>query len=184
MKAILESIDKDIDTHNKKASQFLDTVHGVLFVALFFAALYILPGLADRALPGFEKDFTQEQERHSLALKRFKEQFKKDFYYVSEKEYESANEKKQITSEFSEARKISQQMPRDSVVKVLRFTKALSIEDSKMESLAKLIPVVLGAVLAGFLLTYRFHVQTAKEFTLKKIELMAKIGSESEKGNA
>jgi len=184
MKAILESIDKDIETHNKKASQFLDTVHGMLFVALFFAALYILPGLADRALPGFERDFTKEQERHLLAMKQFKEQFKKDFYYISEKEYESAKERNKITPELSDARTISRQIPNDSVVRALRFTKALSIEDSRMESLAKLLPIVLGAVLAGFLLTYRFHVQTAKEFTLKKIELMAKNGSESGRGSA
>ncbi|TDM09008.1 MAG: hypothetical protein C4K60_06545 [Ideonella sp. MAG2] len=184
MKTILESIDKDIETHNQKASQFLNTVHAMLFVAILFAALYILPGLADRALPGFERDFIKDQERHVLAVKKFKDQFKKDFYFVSEKEYESAKEKNQVTPELTEAWTTSRGRPNDSIIKALRFTKALSIDDSKMESLAKLVPIILGAVLAGFLLTYRFHVQTAKEFTLKKIELMAKIGSESEKSSA
>lgn len=177
MKEILQSIDKDIESHTKKASEFLSTVHAVLSTAAIFAVLYLLPGIAERALPGFEADLNTAQDSYKSEILAFEKLYNKKFYFVSEKDFGRAKEGHQVNAELTDARKASISAPDDSFVKTLRFFKALKVEDSKMESLAKLIPIILGAVLAGFLLTYRFHVQTAKDFTLKKIELMSKLAS-------
>lgn len=58
---------------------------------------------------------------------------------------------------------------------IVRLIAGLKIEDSKIEFVLKMLPFVMGAILAGFLVTYRLHVLAAKDLAVKKIDLFGQV---------
>ena len=48
------------------------------------------------------------------------------------------------------------------------------VQDSKMESIFKLLPILLGTVFGALLLTYRSHAKATDQFRNKKIEAQLK----------
>ena len=174
LKPILESIDKDIATHTAKADEFLFMVYAMLAIALFFSVLYVAPGMAERALPKAESELSEARTEYNQKLQDYKNKYKEEPYTVTNKALKAAEEEGRADQKMRDAHYFYLTAPSDRFVQIYRLLSSLKIEDSKMEGLGKIIPLILGGALAGFLLTYRFHVQTAKDFTLKKIELLSK----------
>jgi len=182
MQSLLDSIERDIKDHNSKAQSFLAIAYAVLIAAVVFALLYVVPGIAARALPEMEKELIASQQIHRLSEEQFMAKYKKKPYDVTKKEFESSISAGTVTDELRDAYALTL-VPSDTLVKFFRLLRTLQVEDRKMEYLGTIIPIVLGGVLAGFLLTYRFHAQAAKEFSLKKFELLQSNLLAHKKGN-
>ena len=147
----------------------------------------LAPGIAERALPSLEADLTSEKESYRRSAVEFQRRFGKGVYYVSSDKYKELEKAGTLTPEIREAYSLGTAGPSSHFVSGLKFTKALKVEESKMEVLSKVIPLILGGVLAGFLLTYRFHVGVAKDLAFKRIDLFSNQKSDTgtaEKKNA
>jgi hypothetical protein len=175
---IVKAIDEDIEKHHQKASGMLGVVESVLTFGVIALLLYFVPSMAEKALPSIQAEAGQEKSKYEEAVRDFEGRYSKKFYSVSEDEYETLTENNAVTDAVREARTITKMNDGESkVLSLVAFVSALKIDDGKIEFVLKLLPYVIGAVLAGFLVTYRLHVVSAKELAIKKIELLERAQS-------
>lgn len=172
---IIKAIDADIGKHHSKASEMLNTVQSILMLGLVVLLIYFAPGVAERQLPMLEEAAKTEVAAYEMAITKFKAKYKADYVFVSQEAYEQHKKNGTATEQIESARDISRmENGNGAALTAARLISKLRVEDSKIEFVLKLLPYVIGVVLAGFLVTYRLHVMSAKELTLKKFDILAR----------
>lgn len=171
---IIKSIDSDIDKHHSKASEMLSNVEGILAIGLVILLIYVAPGIAERALPKLEEESKAEKVAYAAAVADFKAKYKVDYAYISHDDYKEHKKNHTVTETMESARDISVMERGDSfILPTARFIAKLKVEDSKIEFVLTILPYLTGVILAGFLITYRLHVISARELALKKFDIFA-----------
>lgn len=179
-KELIKAIDADIDKHHSKASEMLGVVQFILFLCMVILFIYVAPGISDRALPKMDEEAKAEKVAYAQAKADFEAKYKTKYYSVSKKEFERHVENGTADEKVKAAREISTMGRGDGLLlTVTSVISKLKVEDSKIEFVLKILPYVIGAVLAGFLVTYRLHVVSAKELASKKFDIIAKSPTNS-----
>jgi hypothetical protein len=176
---LIKAIDEDINKHHLKASDMLGVIWFLFFVIGVIFTIYIVPGIAERARPDLEKDAALEKSEHVMSVSKYEAMYKKQYISISKDEFEKLIKSGNVNDEVKTARLISKTDENISSsswwLKLARALAKLKVEDSKIESILKILPYAIGAILAGFLVTYRLHVVSAKELAIKKFEIFSKI---------
>ena len=89
-------------------------------------------------------------ESYRKSAIEFQRRFGKDVYYVSSDKYKELEKVGTLTPEIQEAYSLGTAGPSSHFVSGLKFTKALKVEESKMEVLSKVIPLILESSRARF----------------------------------
>ena len=173
-KEIIELIDKDIDKHYSKASEMMGSVNAVLTVTLFILVIYFIPDVAIRMLPNLQKEQLENTKKLTELISVYKEKYNEDYMYISGDEYENYVNNNTITNKIRESRKISKEKEKEKslFLKFIKFASEFKTESKKIEFVLKIIPLVLGSIIAGFLITYRLHIISAKDLASKKINIL------------
>lgn len=175
-KEIIELIDKDIDKHYVKASEMMGSVTAVLVVTLLILAIYFIPDVAIRMLPDLQKEQAENTKKLTELIAEYKTKHNEDYMYISKDEYEDYIDNKTVTDKIRESRKISEMEKQPSYfLNLIKFASGFKTDNKKIEFVLKIIPFVLGSILAGFLITYRLHIVSAKELASKKIDILMEI---------
>ncbi len=180
---LVASIDKDIEIQDKKASEFLSVAYNLLSAVIILICLYVLPSIAERNLPKYQLEIDQELSVKKELITQFEKKYQKKFYHVDDKLFETINNSGGLNDEIKEARIITAQEKTSFIHFVLQILNFFKMDDSKLESLFKFVPIALGTVLASFLFIYRFHALASKELMNKKIDLIsANINAPTQEG--
>lgn len=167
----IESINRDIQKHFDSASYFRIAVNWAIFVEVLVVFWYLSSDIAERALPELEKEYTESMQEYESAQAEFFQLYKEKFQYLSDDDFEKLPKSKSATAKYKKAREISKERPNPPWI--TRFLAALKVGDEKMNLLLKVVSIIFGGVLAGFVLIYLLHIWSAKELSLKKIEIIA-----------
>lgn len=144
----------------------------IIFLGIFMAGqgVFALHGVGLSLVKMYEF----EKAAYVAAIADFKVKYKKDYFFVSKDVYEEHKKNGTATELIASARDISEmEKGNGAPINAARFIAKFKVEDFKIEFVLKLLPYVIGAVLAGFLVTYRLHVISAKELALKKFDILA-----------
>ena len=171
-KKLIETIDEDIKKQITDASNMFGVVSSVLFIGILMLFLYIAPDIATTII----KDSNKSEIIYQNEIKEFEKQYKKEFSYISENEYEKLENNGSLTKEIKKMYEISKNNPKyNALYNIAKLIIKFKVEDRKLEFILKILPYVIGVVLAGFLFTYRLHIIVAKELSMKKIDMILKI---------
>ena len=173
MKEILETINKDIDSHRSDAGNMLAIILTATIVFLVLLFISFAPEIAARLLPEEQKLTDQKHQQYISMKNDFKKNFGVSFQYISKDDYEDLVDDGKATEKDKAARIISKMDSGDGVyLKALKLISQLSIEQGKIDTIFKIIPIIFAAVFGGCLLTYRTHILSAKELSLKKMDFL------------
>lgn len=178
---LIKAIDANIDKHHSKASEMLGVVQFTLFLGVVILFLYVAPGVSERAFPKLDEEAKAERVAYAQAKSDFEAKYKTKYYSISEKEFDKHVENGTADEKIKAAMEISTMDRGDGLpLKITSVISKLKVEDSKIEFVLKVLPYVIGVVLAGFLFTYRLHVISAKELASKKFDIIARSPKKSD----
>lgn len=175
---VIKAIDADIEKHHKRAGEMLDVVNVILAVASLMLVIYFVPSMCERWLAGMEKEVEKVKADYEAAAAAFRETYKEKHIFISKEDFEELAERGTIDKKTTDARRVSQVRGTgffEALTVIVQLIAGLKMEDSKIEFVLKMLPVVMGAILAGFLVTYRLHVLAAKDLAVKKIDLFGHV---------
>ena len=177
-KTLIETIEEDIKKQTTDASNMFGVVTGVLFIGVFMLFLYLAPNIAKTILIDYNTSLVQ----YNNLIKEFEKQHQEEFKYISKKTFKELEDNNSITIKDKLMYEISKHDPNNSTIfTISKLIIKFKVDDKKIEFILKILPYVIGVVLAGFLFTYRLHIVVAKELNMKKIEIISKL--EKEKAN-
>ena len=181
---LIKAIDADIDKHHQKAAEMLDVVKTMLSVFVVMLVAYLVPGMCERGLPSMEEVVVKEEAAYEKAVAGFKAKYKEDYVFISRDDFQELAKRGAVDDKTKAAREVAELRGGgfQSLTYIVRVIASLKAEDTKIEFALKILPYVIGAVLAGFLVTYRLHVTSAKELAAKKFDVLgrAMAGQEPE----
>lgn len=139
---------------------FVGTATFVVILALFIT---VAPEIAGRFIPSFEKSVAERAESIKNKKIEFKAKHSKEFYYLSEDDYEELEDEGLVKDIDKEARRISKSNKGPTLrLDVAKIVSKMSIAKEKSDLIFKAIPILFIAVFAGSLFTYRFHMQIVR----------------------
>ena len=177
--ALLASIEKDIEESRKSAKHFLDLSFGVLWAGIAFLFIYIVPEIAATHLPAAEARSREVIQTFNTNVERWEKKFGGKYEYFSDEYFAEKSRHGLLTEADIALREIK--YPHESVrlEMIARSLSNFRLDSTKLESMIKVIPVFLGALFAGFLLTHRFHAQAAIDLAREKYKILERASDES-----
>lgn len=181
MDKVIESIEEDIEKHRADASNMLNFVGTAAFVVILALFVTVAPEIADRFIPSLENSVVKHTKLIEDKKAEFKSKFSKEFYYLSEDDYEELEDEGLVNEIDKAARRISKLSKGPTLrLEIAKIVSKMNIASEKSDLIFKAVPILFIAIFVGSLFTYRFHMQIVRDLSMKRIELLI-IKAENEK---